>query len=231
MDQKILWTALILILSGMCVGENILPAGPLSGSVGSTVKFKTTLSPPAQPFLSIEWDFKGLKIITSTTLNNTEHGYADRITLNRATGTLELRNLVLEDSGEYKVTIVEAGLQQRQGNTSLNVYVGPQNVSITGPAAAPLGQRVTLQCSAYSVPPATFSWMFNDNEAHVNTSMYVIERMDVEHAGNYTCTARNEVTKLVNSTVISLRASCRAPYWSFSLLLISVLVPGGFIQM
>uniref|UniRef100_A0A3B4YQY9 Si:dkey-250k15.7 n=1 Tax=Seriola lalandi dorsalis TaxID=1841481 RepID=A0A3B4YQY9_SERLL len=280
-----------------CSGEGILPPGPLSGAVAGKVKFTTTLLPPDNPYLSVSWNFKGGNIITSTSINITEPEYDNRISLDRATGALELRNLVLEDSGEYTVTITPDRGQQKQGKTTLNVYAlitgatirsptdiliedesnanltceasgsistriwikdgqplhpssrlnfssdnrtvsiqpvhfsnhgtyqcrisnpvstmtvahnltvnfGPYNISIIGPSAAPPGQRVTLQCTADSVPPANFSWMFNGNDTHANNSMYIIERLEAENTGNYTCTARNMVTMLENSTVLNLR--------------------------
>nr|XP_008287372.1 PREDICTED: carcinoembryonic antigen-related cell adhesion molecule 2-like [Stegastes partitus] len=283
----------------MCAGEGILPPGPLSGAVAGAVKFTTTLRPPQNPFLSVSWSFKGVNIITSTSVNVTEPGHVNRISLDRATGSLELRNLVLEDSGEYTVIIIpDAGLQ-KQGKITLDVYAliskatirspetiliedrsstnltceasgsirtrvwtkdgqplrpsdrvsfsisnktvfikpvdstnhgtyqcrvsnpvssmtaayhltvnfGPHNISIIGPSAAPPGYRVTLLCTAASVPPANFSWTLNGNETHVNTSSYIIERLEAEDTGNYTCTARNMVTMMENSTVLNLKAS------------------------
>ncbi|XP_010733347.3 carcinoembryonic antigen-related cell adhesion molecule 6-like [Larimichthys crocea] len=323
MDNKMLRTAacLLLFLSGMCVGERILPLGPFNGAVAGTVKFTTTLTPAEKPFLTVSWSFKEVNIITSTSTNNTGPGYANRISLDRATGSLELRNLVMEDSGEYTLTITPDGQLQKQGMVTLNVYVpvtgatiispaailiedksstnlsceasgsistrvwtkdgrplhasdrvsfsinnrtvfiqpvhssnhgtyycrasnpvstmtvahnltvnfGPHNISITGPSAAAPGSRVTLQCIADSVPPANFSWMFNGNETQVNNSMYVIERLEAESIGNYTCTAKNMVTMRENSTVLNLRASCTTPCWSFSVLLISALSLRGFM--
>ncbi|XP_029927995.1 carcinoembryonic antigen-related cell adhesion molecule 5-like [Myripristis murdjan] len=323
MDYKILKAIILLHLSAVCLGEGILPPGPLNGVVGGTAKFITTLTPPAKPFISVSWTFKKVPIITSSNTNVTEPGLANRITLDRATGSLELRNLVLQDSGEYTVSIIPDGGLQTQGSTTLNVYAlingatisspaatliedksftnltcdasgsistrewmkdgqplqpggrvsfsmdnrtvyiepvqsanhgsyqcrvgnpvssmtavynltvnfGPYNISINGPAAAPPGRRVILQCTADSVPPATFSWMFNGNETHTNNSLYTIDRMEEVNTGNYTCTARNQVTKLENSTAWSLRASCTAPCWSFSGLVISALSLRWTLQM
>ncbi|XP_070691184.1 cell adhesion molecule CEACAM2-like isoform X2 [Pempheris klunzingeri] len=319
MDNKVLRTAagLVLVLSG----EGILPPGPLSGAVAGRVKFTTTLTPPEHPFLTVSWRFEEMNIITSTSSNITEPGHANRISLDLATGSLELRDLVLGDSGEYTVNITPDGEEQKQGRTTLNVYAlitgatirspqailiedksstnltcdasgsirtrewmkdgqplhpsarvtfsmdnrtvfirpvhssnhgtfqcrisnpvnsmtvahnltvnfGPHNISIIGPSAASPGQRVTLRCTADCFPPANFSWMFNGNETHVNSSMYIIERLGEENIGNYTCTAQNMVTMLEKSTVLNLRASCTAPCWSFLVLLISVLSLRGLM--
>uniref|UniRef100_A0A672J3B8 Ig-like domain-containing protein n=1 Tax=Salarias fasciatus TaxID=181472 RepID=A0A672J3B8_SALFA len=284
METCIFWTAVIL---------GILPQGPVSGAVAGTVRLTTTVTPPVKPFLSVSWSFREANVITSTSKNVTGPQYAGRIFLDRATGSLELRNLGLEDSGEYTVNIIPDGGLQQQGKTILNVYTlisgasisspsavliedksstnltceasgnisstvwmkdgrplgptdrvtfsedngtvflhpvhsshhgayqcrvsnpissvtvehdlvvnfGPHNLSIVGPSPVSPGPGVALQCIAASVPPANFSWTFNGNETHVNSSLYIIERvvhcslLVILHAARCSDPQRPDVTR------------------------------------
>ncbi|XP_071239931.1 cell adhesion molecule CEACAM20-like [Salvelinus alpinus] len=318
MDYTLFTAAIVFLTSGLCVGQNVLPPGPLTGAIGRRVTFTTTLSPPVKPFVSVSWTFNRVNIITSTTVNITNADYKDRISLDRTTGSLELWNLGLRDQGEYRVSIIPDGALELQGATTLDVYVllsaatltsppatliagisssnltceaagnissiqwikdglplspsnnitfsadnrtvylspvqdidngeydclvsnpvsnrtashnltvnfGPQNISIDGPLAASTGYRVTLSCSADSIPPATFTWMFNRTETGVNNTLYVIERMEALHIGNYTCTATNNITGLKDSVVHKLRGSSAAPIGSFALMVTSVMAAG-----
>ncbi|KAM9807269.1 cell adhesion molecule CEACAM16-like isoform 2-T2 [Syngnathus typhle] len=296
------------------MAQNLLPPGPLSGAVSGSITFTTTLRPPERPFLSVSWTFNGANVITSTSVEDLPgDGYGERITLDRTTGSLQLRRLTAADSGEYVVAVIPRGESLKQGTVVLNVYVpvsgvtvrgptsiliedqnsasvtceasgsvsarvwtkggrpvlagptvnlspdnvtvfiqpvrshdggvyrcrvsnpisaltaafnltvnfGPHNVSIAGPTAAPLGRRVTLLCVVNSFPPADFAWEFNGNATGVNGSSYVVPRMDEQSEGNYTCTARNAVTRRQTSTLLYLRASCVAPCWSLSALVLS----------
>lgn len=135
---------------------------------------------------------------------------------NHGTYQCRVSNPVSAMTAVYNLTVncEYSWLNSLQDNVSLcgQVYWssfpwtdGPHNVTILGPWAAAPGQRVVLECKVDSVPAATFSWTFNNNETHVNASTYVIERMEVENFGNYTCTARNMVTMKENSTVFDLR--------------------------
>uniref|UniRef100_A0A3B3U0S8 Immunoglobulin V-set domain-containing protein n=1 Tax=Poecilia latipinna TaxID=48699 RepID=A0A3B3U0S8_9TELE len=86
----------------------------------------TNLDPTETPFSSVQWNFdpgSGPKLIVQslTTGNTTGPGYEGRITLFRSNGSLELRNLKLTDSGEYKVSILD-GVISKDGQTTLDVY-------------------------------------------------------------------------------------------------------------
>ena len=99
----------------------MLPDGPLNATLGGTVMFNTTLTPQEKPFTTIGWTFGRRNIITFNNGNTTAPEYEGRITLFMSTGSLELRNLALSDSGEYTVVIFPQTGTIMEGSTTLNV--------------------------------------------------------------------------------------------------------------
>lgn len=94
----------------------------LTAAVGETVTFTTTVTPPEMPFLVVTWSFSDVNIIMSqTAINITDPAYPDRITLFPSTGSLELRDLTLNDTGEYTVTIISNAGAALKGNCRLVV--------------------------------------------------------------------------------------------------------------
>nr|XP_046171792.1 carcinoembryonic antigen-related cell adhesion molecule 20-like [Oncorhynchus gorbuscha] len=142
---------------------------------------------------SIQWIKDGLPLSPS---NN--------ITFSAGNRTVYLSPVQDIDNGGYEC-LVSNPVSNRTASHNLTVNFGPQHMSVYGPLAASTGYRVTLSCSADSIPPATFTWMFNVTETGVNNTLYVIERMEVLHIGNYTCTATNNITGLKDSVVYKLR--------------------------
>lgn len=101
----------------------MLPPGPVNGTLGGNVFFKTTINPTT---LSANvWTFGDPPVIIVDFLSSegpvTGEGYVGRISLDNSTGSLELRKLTIADSGEYRVILRESDLMYLS-NTSLNVY-------------------------------------------------------------------------------------------------------------
>uniref|UniRef100_A0A8C3G270 Ig-like domain-containing protein n=1 Tax=Cyclopterus lumpus TaxID=8103 RepID=A0A8C3G270_CYCLU len=151
-------------------------------STGESVTFTTSVKPPAKPYMALTWSFNGttnvitstiswgfktVNIITSTSTDITADGYGNRISLDRATGALELRNLVMEDSGEYTITITpDAGLQ-KQGKTTLIVYAPITGAIIRSPEAILIEDKsyTNLSCEA-SGTISTRVWMKDNQPLH-----------------------------------------------------------------
>uniref|UniRef100_A0A674CXI2 Carcinoembryonic antigen-related cell adhesion molecule 20-like n=1 Tax=Salmo trutta TaxID=8032 RepID=A0A674CXI2_SALTR len=303
METTVAISLTLFILTGLCAGQGLFPQGPVNGAEGGTVMFITNLSPPAQPFIRISWSVGGANIIISSSDDSIGPGYGDRITLNKTTGSLELRNLTLADSGEYRVAITTATAETINGSTELVVYENISDANITGPSnhlfanvssanltceaagnitaiqwmkegqplsaggniffseenrklsISPvkrhdsgeyvckltnpassatasyrmivnygpesmtiLGQHIAevdthtlMYCSVQSVPPATFTWLFNGQQTGVHEAGYIIKKVSYNNSGDYRCGARNDLTGNVISVGQSLSVKDKAP--------------------
>ncbi|KAK2903193.1 hypothetical protein Q8A67_007906 [Cirrhinus molitorella] len=97
------------------------------------------------------------------------------------------------DSGEYHCTYRNP-FSSGTDKLSLIINYGPDDVSIKGDDVVDLGVRVSLSCSANSVPAASFSWKLNGSDTGVTTDTLTIDQTDFTDSGNYECTALNRVT-------------------------------------
>lgn len=100
----------------------MLPHDSLNASVGMSVTFSTTLTAQEAPFSLIDWKFNGTTIIYFNEVINTTPGYEGKVNISMDTGSLELRNLTVNDSGKYRVIIAPKQQSPREGATTLNVY-------------------------------------------------------------------------------------------------------------
>ncbi|XP_078107952.1 cell adhesion molecule CEACAM5-like, partial [Sander vitreus] len=134
-------------------------------AVGATVMFTTTLTPSDKPTVSVFWAFGSKNIITFSGVNNTAPEYEGRITLFMSTGSLELRNLALNDSGEYSMSIIVFGESMKGGSTTLNVLELVSNVTATASSTdlVEFNSSVRLSCSS-SGSSLSFLWLNGSSE-------------------------------------------------------------------
>nr|XP_029138678.1 carcinoembryonic antigen-related cell adhesion molecule 5-like [Labrus bergylta] len=197
---------MFLCLPGLTSGVGLLPDGPLNGAVGGTVMF-TTVNPPESPFATTNWWFGDKQIIVSNIQNYTSPGYEGRITFFPSTGSLELRSLSLNDSGEYTVWITT--VKEFEGRTTLRVYERISNPSITSSSKEPIeGNSVNLTCDAAG-SVFTRKWMKDGsdlNQADIilydNNRVLSFQRLNKTDRGEYSCNISNPINSMEDKHVL-----------------------------
>lgn len=112
-----------MFVSGLCHGlKDVLPLD-YTAAVGATVTYTTTVPPSPVSFLAITWmgPTSNNIITSSSSMNITGPEYTDRITLYTSTGSLELRNVDLNDTGEYTLTMITHNVERHYGTCKLLV--------------------------------------------------------------------------------------------------------------
>uniref|UniRef100_A0A4W5LXI8 Ig-like domain-containing protein n=1 Tax=Hucho hucho TaxID=62062 RepID=A0A4W5LXI8_9TELE len=187
-----------------CTGQDVLPHGPVNGTLGGNVIFKTTINPTT--LSAIAWTFGDPPVSIADFLSSegpmTGVGFVGRISLDNSTASLELRKLTLIDSGTYKVNIRKAGVIQ-VGHTSLIVYEPISGANITTSPNPPIieGSSVTLTCDAAG-SIITREWMKDGQLLSASgnitisedKSMLSINSVKRTDTGEYRCRVSNPIS-------------------------------------
>ncbi|KAM8840576.1 cell adhesion molecule CEACAM20 [Spinachia spinachia] len=107
--------------------------------------------------------------------------------------SLRIDPLQKEDNGEYTCQLLNA-VSSAKAAYKMVVNYGPEQAAVQGEKAVEVNDKVALDCSAPSIPPANFTWKFNSTMTNVKTARYVIDMALYKNTGTYTCEAHNVVT-------------------------------------
>uniref|UniRef100_A0A3Q1J0U6 Ig-like domain-containing protein n=1 Tax=Anabas testudineus TaxID=64144 RepID=A0A3Q1J0U6_ANATE len=189
----------IYVLAGLCYGAGVIPVDFLLKPHGVSVTFTTSVKPSAEPFLALTWSFNGtINVITSTSVDIVGTGYENRITLDKSTGSLVLRDLTERDNGEYELIIIPRGAEQIQGTVpkvSRPTIACPTENLIEGKTS------VNLSCNADGFVP-TRAWM-KDGKPLVSGDRYSfydgnrvlsISPVDRKDTGEFLCNVSNDIS-------------------------------------
>lgn len=215
MDPLSLKSLLLLLpLLGCCVGQGILPAGPVSALVGGNVTLKPLISSPPSV---ITWAFNGPNGV-ATFVGGTvtvEDAYTGRASLNSTDGSLTLSALTPGDSGDYSVNVITTRAQF--GETKLLVVEPVSNVAIKSnvPDAIEYNSTVILTCSAIG-SSLSFKWINGSapivvdgtriTEIKTNSSSVLTIKnvLRTDLVGPIYCTASNSLTTKSTTTPFNL---------------------------
>ncbi|XP_049586476.1 carcinoembryonic antigen-related cell adhesion molecule 5-like [Syngnathus scovelli] len=167
MATRVLLLMLLGALSGSSYAAGVLSADRLVAVAGETLTLATTVPPPAEPFLVITWsvtDMHGatrIFISSSSVANVTAPEYRDRITLLRHTGSLELRNVSLRDTGNFRITIVPAVGGHQNGNCKVDVHERISGVVLvaSGTDLLESNRPLRMSCSVAAGSGLSFQWL------------------------------------------------------------------------
>ncbi|KTG02658.1 hypothetical protein cypCar_00022266 [Cyprinus carpio] len=170
------WTLWMLSCFGQYLGEVLQFSQPANGAVGGSVVFAPD-NPPSTSIFTIQWHFETTVILTALSDSTAIFpAYRDRVSFDINTLALELRNLRLDDSGTYRLTVIPSAGDLLTGETSLQVF---------GECVA----KNWFSIDHILYRPNSNSIIFSSDNRSVSISP--VQRSD---SGEYKCTYRNPVS-------------------------------------
>ncbi|KAL2084221.1 hypothetical protein ACEWY4_019739 [Coilia grayii] len=202
MDSHAFFTVWILTAIGSCLCQD--------RAVGEDVEFRLINPPPAPPF-QINWYFGSVLIYAASagTVNGVVPSYEGRASLDPNTATLELRNLTVNDTGEYTLRVIMSiGQPEKEWKTTLRVFERISSVTLEANQTelVEFNSSVTLTCSASGSSPS-FQWFNNSAEVTGSDRVLLDNRtltvLNVTRYDNgpYRCNASNIVSFEMSSDV------------------------------
>ncbi|XP_077312185.1 cell adhesion molecule CEACAM6-like [Lithobates pipiens] len=129
-----------------------------------------------------------------------------RATLSPDNRTASFSRIKRWDSGDYKCQARNPVSNKYSYPIKITVAYGPENVKIKVKRSSSKS-LILLECSADSVPPATYHWRLNGIDINVQQNSFQENLSKAEEEGTYTCVASNTVTQLTATHSIYVNAT------------------------
>ncbi|XP_069497086.1 carcinoembryonic antigen-related cell adhesion molecule 6-like [Ambystoma mexicanum] len=123
--------------------------------------------------------------------------------------TLSFKNVTRGDTGTYQCEGINPVSRSKSDPKLLTVAYGPENIMIdpAGSQLLPVGAKLSLTCTAVSVPGPAYQWLLNDNDIKQSGSTFTIAKVSSKDKGNYTCEAQNPVSQLSVKATVSINVN------------------------
>ncbi|XP_072281862.1 cell adhesion molecule CEACAM16-like isoform X2 [Pyxicephalus adspersus] len=116
------------------------------------------------------------------------------VTLSADNKTVTFPRINRSESGSYMCTAINPVDKKNSDPIKILVAYGPENVKIK--ALSLTDSLISLECSADSVPEASFHWTLNGTDINIKQNLFKVDQKKAENKGTYTCVAKNSVTQL-----------------------------------
>uniref|UniRef100_A0A3P8S0Z7 Si:ch211-264f5.6 n=1 Tax=Amphiprion percula TaxID=161767 RepID=A0A3P8S0Z7_AMPPE len=144
---------LLLLFTGRCAPQDILPVGPVNAILGTNVTLTTLVDKPSYAFIT--WNFSDGKeqdhIATLGTAGlKVNAPYEGRVSINATSGALSLSSLKVSDSGDYSISIIAPDATTNTAEIKLQVLEPISDVLIKSDISEAFehNSTVVLNCSA-----------------------------------------------------------------------------------
>ncbi|XP_038157035.1 carcinoembryonic antigen-related cell adhesion molecule 5 [Cyprinodon tularosa] len=207
----------LFLFTGFCVGEDILPEGPVDVILGKDVTLKVLYKKQNGDLYL--WNFNDGKDTTNiVTLRpdgsfSVGEAYKDRASINTTNGYLTLKTLKSEDSGDYDLTIV--GAKTHPGAIKVRVLEPVTDVVIKSdlPEAIEHNSTVVLTCSSKG-SFLKFTWLNKTKAIFIDGNRITKEDSQDGLSSKLTIrdVLRNDLSQIVCTSANTLEKQDSAPF-------------------
>ncbi|MGH0154373.1 UNVERIFIED_CONTAM: hypothetical protein FKN15_026938 [Acipenser sinensis] len=203
---------IIISLCAGCLALEVKPVtDPVISKVGDSVQLQ--IKPPGV-LAAVIWSFSpaNIPVVSWVGFNPViAPEYVNRVTLNTATGSVELRSVSLSDAGVYAfqgLIEVSGNAEHMNGKVTLEVYEAISNVNVKPSPAQPIANQVlNLTCEVLGSQTVSSRLWLKDGQPlstsdritlSVDSSVVSFNPVLQSDNGEYQCKASNPVREVIS---------------------------------